>query len=263
MEQEHKNIRPLLLAAIAAVTVIAILLVFFISGRKRSSAQTIVLPDPPAQEEVPAPEQTESAGLAEVSKDNVQSILEKSVSRPASYHQTMQLVTAAGERQRVQTAEVWVKGKLLKVQLTDEFETKTVLADEQTLYLWYEDETLVQMARGAGMRLDDLAGVPSYEDILTYSRSQIMQASFVSLPDTAGDCIYVSAGDGQTEQDYWVSLESGLLCKQTKLDGGELVYQMEQTALEVFPENDEALDGVFTLPDGTDPFAEESQPGEL
>ena len=175
----------------------------------------------------------------------------------------MQLVTAAGERQRVQTAEVWVKGKLLKVQLTDEFETKTVLADEQTLYLWYEDETPVQMARGAGMRLDDLAGVPSYEDILTYSRSQITQASFVSLGEPSGDCIYVSAGDGQTEQDYWVSLESGLLCKQTKLDGGELVYQMEQTALEVFPENDEALDGVFTLPDGTDPFAEESQPGEL
>ena len=60
MEQEHKNIKPLLLAAIAAVTVIAVLLVFFFSGRKTKASQTIVLPDPPAQEETAQeePEQT-------------------------------------------------------------------------------------------------------------------------------------------------------------------------------------------------------------
>ena len=46
MEQEHKNLKPLLLAATAAVTVIAILLVFFFSGRKSESTQTIILPDP-------------------------------------------------------------------------------------------------------------------------------------------------------------------------------------------------------------------------
>ncbi|MEI3079249.1 MAG: hypothetical protein V8T00_08160 [Oscillospiraceae bacterium] len=59
-------------------------------------------------------------------------------------------------------------------------------------------------------------------------------------------------------QDYWVSLGSGLLCKQTMTSGDDLVYLMEQTALEVFPENDESLEGVFCLPDGTEPFSTEA-----
>ncbi|MFQ8767773.1 MAG: hypothetical protein ACLR8U_15625 [Oscillospiraceae bacterium] len=40
--------------------------------------------------------------------------------------------------------------------------------------------------------------------------------------------------------------------------GDDLVYLMEQTALEMFPENDESLEGVFCLPDGTEPFASRS-----
>ena len=253
-EQAHKNRKPLLLAAVAAVTVIAVLLVFFFSGRKTRASQTIVLPDPPAQEQTAQEEPEQNAGLAAVSKENVQSVLEKSVFRPTSYHQSMTITVYSGETQRTQSAEVWVKGKLLKVQLTDDFETRTVLADEQTLYLWYDDEAPVSMARGAAMRLDDLAGVPCYEDILSFSRSQILDASFVTLPDTA-DCIYVSVQSDDAQLDYWVSLESGLLWKQNRLSGGELVYDMEQTALEIYPDSDEALDGVFTLPDGTEPFS--------
>lgn len=151
LEQEHKNLKPLLLAATAAVTVIAILLVFFFSGRKSESTQTIILPDPPAQEQAPDEEQPE-ASLAELTRENVQSVLKKSVARPSSYHQSMQIVITSGDIQRTQTAELWVKGELVKAQITDELETKTILADATTLYVWYDDEAPVQMARGAGMR---------------------------------------------------------------------------------------------------------------
>ncbi len=157
MEQEHKNLKPLLLAATAAVTVIAILLVFFFSGRKSKSTQTIILPDPPAQEQAPDEEQPE-ASLAELTRENVQSVLKKSVARPSSYHQSMQIVITSGGVQRTQTAELWVRGELVKAQITDELETKTILADATTLYVWYDDEAPVQMARGAGMRTDNLAG---------------------------------------------------------------------------------------------------------
>lgn len=255
MEPEHKNLKPLLLAAVAAVTVIAILLVFFFSGRKNAAAQPILLPDPPASETQPS-QPAEENTLAEVSKENVQSILEKSVARPSSYHQSMQIITTSGQTQRSQTAELWVKGELVKVQITDEYETKTILADATSLYLWYDEETPVKLARGAGVSTDDLSGVPTYEDILRYSKSQITQAAFVSLSELPADCIYVSAQDGDTQQDYWVSLDSGLLCKQTRLLHDELIYSMEQTQLEIFPESDEALDGVFCLPDGTEAFPE-------
>ena len=134
MEQEHKNLKPLLLAATAAVTVIAILLVFFFSGRKSKSTQTIILPDPPAQEQTPDEEKPE-ASLAELTRENVQSVLKKSVARPSSYHQSMQIVITSGDIQRTQTAELWVKGELVKAQITDELETKTILADATTLYV--------------------------------------------------------------------------------------------------------------------------------
>ena len=257
MEQEHKNFKPLLLAATAAVTVIAILLVFFFSGRKSKSTQTIILPDPPAQEQAPDEEQPE-ASLAELTRENVQSVLKKSVARPSSYHQSMQIVITSGGVQRTQTAELWVKGELVKAQITDELETKTILADATTLYVWYDDEEPVQMARGAGMRTDNLVGIPTYESIQDYAKSQIEQAAFVTLAEQAADCIYVSAQDGSVLQDYWVSLDSGLLCKQTMTSGDDLVYLMEQTALEMFPENDESLEGVFCLPDGTEPFSTEA-----
>ena len=55
-----------------------------------------------------------------------------------------------------------------------------------------------------------------------------------------------------------MSLDSGLLCKQTQTIGDEVVYLMEQTGLEIFPDNDEALDGVFCLPDGTEAFSTEA-----
>ena len=257
MEQEHKNLKPLILAATAAVTVIAILLVFFFSGRKSESTQTIILPDPPAQEQAPDEEQPE-ASVAELTRENVQSVLKKSVARPLSYHQSMQIVITSGDIQRTQTAELWVRGELVKAQITDELETKTILADATTLYVWYDDEEPVQMARGAGMRTDNLAGIPTYESIQDYSKSQIEQATFVTLSEQAADCIYVSAQDGSVLQDYWVNLSSGLLCKQTMTSGDDLVYLMEQTALEMFPENDESLEGVFCLPDGTEPFSTEA-----
>ena len=257
MEQEHKNLKPLLLAAVADENAGAWVEVY------QDGVGWLPLALTPGLESL-APEQTESeqqpqTSLASVSRENVQSILQKSVSRPSSYHQSMQIVITSGDVQRTQTAELWVKGELVKAQITDELETKTVLADATTLYAWYDGEQEpVKLARGAGLSTDNLAGVPTYEAILSYAKSQLTQAAFVTLDEQASDCVYVSAQDGECQQDYWVSLDNGLLCKQTMTVSGELVYLMEQTALEIFPDNDEALEGIFCLPDGTEAFSTEA-----
>ncbi len=259
MEQEHKNWKPLLIAAVAAVAVVALLLVLFFSGGQSAAEQTIVLPEPSAAEKPPQSQpEPPSAQLYEITRENVQSVLEKSVARPASYHQSMQLSILAGSAQRTQSVELWVEGSLIRAQITDAFETKTILANADTLYLWYDDEAPITLARSESMGADALAGIPSYESILALSAAQITQAAFVTLTEPEADCIYVSAQEEQLQQEYWVSLESGLLCKQMMLCEGELVYLMEQTALEIFPEHDEALADVFCLPDGTQPFAQAS-----
>ncbi len=259
MEQEHKNLKPLLIAAVAAVTVLAVLLVLFFSSRKTSADQAIVLPEPPAQDAQQELPQPETSSIAEVSRENVQSMLEKSVHRPLSYHQSLQVVTYAGQTERIQSVELWVRGELAKVQVTDAFETKTILASADTVYLWYDDDSEpVSMARGADVSIDDLAGIPTYEAILQAQTSEIEETAFVNLPELEADCIYVRLTDGSCRQDYWVSLDSGLLCKQNVLSGTELLYLAEQTALEVYPEGDVALEGVFCLPDGTEPFSTEA-----
>ena len=62
----------------------------------------------------------------------------------------------------------------------------------------------MKLARGAGLSTDNLAGVPTYEAILSYAKSQLTQAAFVTLDEQASDCVYVSAQDGECQQDYWV-----------------------------------------------------------
>lgn len=261
MEQEHKNWKPVLIAALAALAVVAVLLVLFFSARGAGSAQPIVLPEQTVSEKTDTPQESKPGDtLAEISRENVQNVLKKSVSRPESYHQTMRIVITSGSISREQTAERWVQGELVKAQLTDAFETKCAIADATELYLWYDEEEPVKLARGAGMSADTLAGVPGYERILEFSKSQITQTAFVSLSEQQTDCIYVSVQDGALQQEYWVSLESGLLCRQMMLEDGELVYLMEQISLEVFPEHDVAMEGVFSLPDGTEPFAQQDEP---
>ena len=92
------------------MTVVAILLVFFFSGRKSASSQTIVLPEPPAPEQTESEQQPQTS-LASVSRGRMcRASFKRASARPSSYHQSMQIVITSGDVQRTQTAELWVKG---------------------------------------------------------------------------------------------------------------------------------------------------------
>ena len=56
-------------------------------------------------------------------------------------------------------------------------------------------------------------------------------------------------------QYFWVDLDSGLLYRYMALADGQPFYTVQQTQLELLMEADQALDGIFRLPDGTQPFS--------
>ena len=95
----------------------------------------------------------------------------------------------------------------------------------------------------------DLEGqrIPTYEDVLALDQETIAAAGYEEKEGLA--CIYVETvpdSQGYVEQ-YWISVDSGLLaCAETWLDG-QLVYRMSAYTVDQ-PVPEEAS---FTLPDGT------------
>lgn len=89
--------------------------------------------------------------------------------------------------------------------------------------------------------------IPTYEDVLSLDAEQISQADY-QVTDDYGGCIFVETAPDENGYAlrYWVSLDSGLLAAAEKLQNGELIYHMWETALDLAP----TFDGEFTLPNG-------------
>ena len=256
MGDRFSNKKKLAIAGIAALAVIAFLLGIFLNSIKKSLHESIVLPDAsteaPPQEEPPAPEES----FVQITTENVQNVL-RTLSRPAYYHQTLSLTTYAGEASREQTAEIWTGGSLTLVQLTDNLGTKSFLTDSETLYVWYGDsEDAAAYSLASGVQLEELTGVPGFETLLSAPASSLQEADLVSLSEQDFlQCVFVQCTLDSVTQYFWVDLDSGLLYRYMALADGQPFYTVQQTQFELLMEADQALDGIFRLPDGTQPFS--------
>lgn len=256
MDKKKTDQKTMIIVSIAAAAFVLLLVAVFIFVRESSTYDPILLPEPSAPAQTVEPEDPEAV-FAQVTTDNVQSLLSM-LSRPTAYHQTLTVTRTSGELSREQNIEIWCSGALRLVQTTDAGGTRNCLSDGKTLYLWYTDDGSVETITLDGtIDLDDLIGVPSYEAILSLPKSSLLQADYVIPEEPATQCVFVEYRTNGTKNYCWVSLDSGLLCKQTVLEDDAPIYTAEQTAYEAFMDTDEALKDVFVLPDGTQPFATE------
>ena len=253
MDSENKKVNILIILGAVCLVLALLGLLLFQHGRDQD-AHTIVLPDSSSSQ--PTDAENADSGFAEISRSNVQRIIQ-TLSRPSAYCQALEIKTYSGDFVRTQNVETWRSGTLLRAQYITNDEVKNILTDGQTLYIWYQGErTPVSVRLDGTVSPDDLIGIPTYETLLSLPMQRITEAAFAPLSaDTADMCAYVSAQQDGLRHNYWISLESGLLCSQSVLDGDEIVYSVSQTDLEVFAEADEALEGIFRLPDGSEPFA--------
>lgn len=253
---KSRSLKPAVLV-LAAVLILALLAAIVITQTARSRAeQAITLPGASyAPEEQPQTSTGES--LAEITPQNVQAVLAQTLARPTFYHQILTATLRADDFTRTQQIELWRQDALLQADITQDDSVRHLLTDGQTLYVWYDDETTPSVIQLDGSASgDELLGVPTYEALTELPRTAITGAEVVSLtePDEPS-CLFVSCVQSGVRQEYWVSLTSGLLCKQITYSGEEPMYTVEQTLAERLTAGDEAAQALFALPDGERPFA--------
>ena len=240
-------------ACAAALLVVAVLVLLFLSGQSGRKHDEIVLPESrPAQE--PAEPPREDEAVLTVTADNVQTVLQ-SMTRLSAFHQTFTVTRRSGTHTRTAVVDLWASGGRIRAESTDSFETRCLLTDGETVFIWYDGETPTAFSMQDGATYEDLAGLPTYEDIIRLPGEAIREGGFLADGQTGQDLIYVRALTEDAERQYWVSTGSGLLYRQTTTVQGTVVYEAEQTLLEALAGEDAALADAFCLPDGTDPFA--------
>lgn len=257
MEERKQALRAALTVIAVVLAVTAALVLIFFGGARQTEHDTITLPEPsPAQpvQEQQTPQPAQDL-FAEVTRQNVQDVL-RSLQRPSSYHQTYVVITYAGGSKRQQQVDIWRSGALIRAESSDSYGTQSILSDGETLYLWYDGDTkALCIPLGEDRSVDDFIGIATYESILSLPPEQIENADFVTLQnDTTLSCVSLRVQMNGYLQEYWVDVNSGLLCRQTMLQNERPVYTMQQTLLEILIDGDETLSGAFCLPDGSEPF---------
>ena len=256
MEDKRKNLRTLAVACAAALLAVAVLLLLFLSGQRGQRHEQIVLPETRPeqdQDQEPPLKETEEETVLSVTAENVQSVL-KSMSRAQSYHQTFTVTRRSGTHTRTAVVDVWVSDGTIRAESSDGFETRSILTDGATIYLWYEGETPVALSMQENASYEDLAGLPTYEDIVRFPVSAIQEGGFLANAQQGVDLIYVRALTDSGERQYWVSTETGLLYRQATTVQGTVVYEAEQTFFETISGEDASQTEIFRLPDGSVPF---------
>lgn len=253
--QNNKGRIPtlLILVAVALLVVFLISLAVFLDAKK-NAGPGITLPEAGAH----LPEngdRTENFSLVELTPENVGKVV-RNMSRPEAYHQT--LIKTVGGKAR-HTTEIWYCGGVWKIISTENGQTRYILTDGKTAYLWYRGETWRQekIPLTQGMTADDLSGIPTYESIAQLSPRDIQEAGYQTLSDMEdAPCLYLSFQNASgVLQTWWVDLSTGLLCRGSGVLNDEPAYALQQTGLDILPVNDAALLSQLRLPDGSAPFA--------
>ena len=249
--------RTLLLFVLATLVVIGLVAGLFIGNLRQNQRDSIVLPDAAqsAQTGEQPPDQPEAA-LLEVTRDNVQSIV-RSLHRPQYYHQTYTITRRLNGVGQDSEVELWVSDNLICAVLRTGSRERHILTDGQTRYVWYASDPAVrQLPASEELTMDELIGIPTYEQIDALSPQSITDGEFITDDRyDSGQQIFVAAEEDTVRREYWISLDYGLLTEGIVKREDETVYDALQTGLEILAAGDEAFEDVFVLPDGTAPFA--------
>ena len=245
MERRNRNILVVLIGIVITVAIFS----SFGLGLFAPDTAKIQLPTPaasPTQE----PDGADDYVWVDITPQTVQHVIGNTLSRPDSYGRTVTIEDFWGEGESgVTHATVWVDGGWTHTTATQPGGTiRHSIVGNGQFWLWYGGSSQVLNGK-AEEDSADLEGqrIPTYEDVLALDQATIAAAGYEEKEGLA--CIYVETvpdSQGYVEQ-YWISVDSGLLaCAETWLDG-QLVYRMSAYTVDQ-PVPEEAS---FTLPDGT------------
>lgn len=245
----------------AVIVVVVLLILLFITQTPSAGQESIVLP--PAQEapslesEAPSQEDAEEddGSYFEVTNDNVVMALQ-TLNRPAAYHQSYTVTVGSDTVQASRNVDFWVNGQFLHAEISDEHQTRSVISDGNTAYIWYEtDDDFVSVSLSSGTTIEDILGLPAFDSYLTLKPDMVVDSDYLVLEDPSVQCIFVCTQDESFGTSrYWINLDNGLLYQSDVLENSNQVYSIRQTFFETLAMEDESFRDRFLLPDGSAPF---------
>lgn len=231
-----------------AILIVLVVVILMSNSLRRSSR--IVLPDTvqPMEDVMDAISQ-ENASITPVSvtPETVQSAIE-SLRRPASYRRTITVERLWEGGSGTSEVEVSVANGWTRTDVTPTGgRTRHTITDGETTYIWYGGQSAYYQGAAGDITADQEQGIPTYEDVLALSVSQIETADYRVLSGI--NCIYVETGEDDNGYvvRYWVSVDTGLLAVTEWLENGQSIYRAGSPGLDTTAPATED----FTLPDGT------------
>lgn len=261
MPQKKISAKAVWAVSAAVMLVVVLLILLFVTQKPAAKQESIVLP--PAQDDTTeqtatpsdSPEHNMENQYFEVTNDNVLMAL-KSLNPPAAYHQTYSVTVGSDDRRAVHTVDFWSNGPYIHAEISDEQDTRSIISDGNTAYLWYQnEETYISVSLTDGLSVEDLLGLPAFDSYLMIQQADVVDSGYLVLEDPAVQCIYVCTQNERSDTSrYWVNLENGLLFQSDVLENSNQIYTIKQTAFEALAMEDESFRDRFQLPDGTRPF---------
>lgn len=219
-----KNSTILFTAAVVVIIVIGVVLSIYItSARYGNSRPSIVLPNK-SDESLLLPEEITQENekiikRVKVTPENVSELL-KTLKRPSEYTFESQTVIYYGSGQKVQDAKGIVRGDTASVTLSaGGIESYSFIITNDTVHTWKSGEETVKKTARGNWNYDDLARMPTYEELL---KDDAVKADSVKISTVDGEaCIEMSFENADTglRDEYVIGSHTGLLKSFKSYDG--------------------------------------------
>lgn len=241
-----------LVALCTAVMIITLAVSFYLSSvRHHSNDQMIVLPGQNGDEiSVSKGEMGENAAKLDgitIDKTNVKKVIATLV-RPQEYYMEATTSLIYHSDKNEQNLRFSVKGDMAKIQILSPVNValKHIIITPYNYYSWNNGARGFYKGARGDYSYDDAGAMPTYEDVLNINDEEIIDAAFVKFGSEA--CIFVAVNNALSgaQDSYYISVSSGLLYASQSKAGGMMVYEMQQTSLEI----KEIANNEFNLPTG-------------
>lgn len=243
---EQKN-RLVIVIAIVALIVAAMLASF---GRVIFAANTpdVILPSSSGNPLGPSDpnSQEHSYQRVEVTPQTVTEVV-ATLARPASFYRELTVETFWTGGSSSTQVQVWTDGGWSHIRQTlPSGVVRHDLTGGGTLYYWYDGSQTYRQTPADEKSSDLAQHIPTYETVLELEPEEIAAAGYELRGDLP--CILVEVRRAQGTQQFWVSVDSGLLVSAEMEEDGQLVYRMTAYSPVQSPC---PADSSFSLPDGT------------
>lgn len=232
--------------AVAVAILVALVVILLLTNSLRRSSH-IVLPESVSSSSGESDEsQEKNHNLVDITPQTVKTAI-ATLKRPTRYIRTLTVRNFWSGGSDSATTTVCVCDDFTRADSNNgNGRVRHMITNGTTTYIWYNQSKNYYTGNAGTISADQEQNIPAYEDVLKLDAKQILSADYQTFSDE--NCIYVETAkdtDGYV-QEYWVSVNTGLLAGAERLKDGKTVYKMNaRTVSGTAPTTAE-----FTLPDG-------------